>query len=152
MKIRVFFLALAILMGACAKTVYLEKEKVVEVKEYVTQTDTVFVPKVEREEVVKVVEIADTSRLETTHAMSEAFVSEGQLQHSLWNKPESFKFDIEIPTFHRDSIVRIREPYPVEVIKEVKHIPAFYQVCFWLIVGEVLLAIVLIVLKFKRIL
>lgn len=135
---------------SCTKTIYLEKEKVVEVKEYVTQTDTVFVPKIEREEVAKVVEIADTSRLETTHAMSEAFVAEGQLHHSLWNKPETFKFDIQIPTLHKDSIIRIREPYPVEVIKEVKTIPALYQVCFWLIIGEVIFLIVAIALKVKR--
>lgn len=137
---------------SCTKTIYLEKEKVVEVKEYITQTDTIIVPKVEREEVVKVVEIADTSRLETTHAMSEAFVSEGQLHHSLWNKPETFKFDIQIPTLHKDSIVRIREPYPVEVVKEVRTIPNIYKVCLWLIIGEVIFAILAIVLKFKRIL
>lgn len=136
---------------SCTKTIYLEKEKVVEVKEYITQTDTVFVPKVEREEVAKVVEIKDTSRLETTHAMSEAFVAEGQLHHSLWQKPETFKFDIQIPTLHKDSIIRVREPYPVEVVKEVKTIPAFYKACFWLIIGEVIIAVIAFVLKFKRI-
>lgn len=152
MIVAIIIALLSLVNASCAKTVYLEKEKVVEVKEYVTQTDTVFVPKVEREEVVKVVEIADTSRLETTHAMSEAFVSEGQLHHALWNKPESFKFDIQIPTLHKDSIVRIREPYPVEVVKEVKTIPNIYKVCLWLIIGEVIFAAIALILKFKRIL
>ena len=152
MIVAIIIALLSLVNASCAKTVYLEKEKVVEVKEYVTQTDTVFVPKVEREEVVKVVEIADTSRLETTHALSEAFVSEGQLHHSLWNKPESFKFDIQIPTLHKDSIVRIREPYPVEVVKEVKTIPNIYKVCLWLIIGEVIFAAIALILKFKRIL
>lgn len=152
MIVAIIIALLSLVNASCAKTVYLEKEKVVEVKEYVTQTDTVFVPKVEREEVVMVVEIADTSRLETTHAMSEAFVSEGQLHHSLWNKPEKFKFDIQIPTLHRDSIVRIREPYPVEVVKEVKTIPNIYKVCLWLIIGEVIFAAIALILKFKRIL
>ena len=136
---------------SCTKTIYLEKEKIVEVKEYVTQTDTVYKPKVEREEVNEKKEITDTSRLETTYAMSEAFVADGQLHHSLWNKPGSFKFDIQIPTLHKDSIVRIREPYPVEVVKEVKYTPTIYKVCLWLIIGEVLFAAIALILKFKRI-
>ena len=152
MRTKVPIVALALLVGSCAKPIYLEREKVVEVKEYITTTDTVYIPKVEREEVEQYVELADTSRLETTHAYSEAFVAEGKLHHSLFNKPETFKFDIKVPTFHRDSIIKIREPYPVEVVEEVKHIPALYKVCFWLILGEVLLAIIAIVLKFKRIL
>lgn len=152
MRNRVIIVALALLVDSCAKPIYLEREKVVEVKEYITTTDTVYTPKVEREEVVQYVEITDTSKLNTTYAYSEAFVTNGKLQHCLLNNPSAFKFRINIPTFHRDSIIRTREPYPVEVIKEVKHIPAFYQVCFWLILGEVLLAITAIVLKFKRIL
>ena len=152
MKNRVPLVALALLIGSCAKPVYLEREKFVEVKEYVTTTDTVYIPKVEREEVSEKKEITDTSRLETAHAKSVAFVAEGKLHHSLWNKPETFKFDIQIPTLHKDSIVRIREPYPVEVVKEVKHTPTIYKVCLWFVIGEVLLAIIAIVLKFKRIL
>ena len=136
---------------ACTKTIYLEKEKIVEVKEYVTLTDTIFIPKVDSSKVVRHTEIKDTSRLETTYAMSEAFVADGQLHHSLWQKPDSFKFDTQIPTLHKDSIIRIREPYPVEVVKEVETIPALYKVCFWLILGEVIIAVIALVLKFKRI-
>lgn len=147
MKVRVPMVALSLLMGACAKPIYLEREKIVEVKEYVTTTDTVYIPKVEREEVTQLVEIADTSKLETTHAYSEAFVAEGKLHHSLFNKPETFKFDIEIPTFHRDSIIKIREPYPVEVVKEVRTIPALYKSCLFIVIGEVLLLIAYIVIK-----
>ena len=144
-------MALALLIGSCAKPVYLEREKFVEVKEYVTTTDTVYIPKVEREEVSEKKEITDTSRLETAHAKSVAFVAEGKLHHSLWNKPETFKFDIQIPTLHKDSIVRIREPYPVEIVKEVKHTPTIYKVCLWLIIGEVIFAAIALILKFKRI-
>lgn len=151
MILAILIALLALGGSSCTKTVYLEKEKIVEVKEYVTQTDTVYKPKVEREEVSEKKEITDTSRLETTYAMSEAFVADGQLHHSLWNKPDSFKFDIQIPTLHKDSIIRIREPYPVEVVKEVKTIPALYKVCFWLILGEVIIAVIALVLKFKRI-
>ena len=146
MKNRVAIVALALLVG-CAKTVYLEREKLVEVKEYVTTTDTVYIPKVEREEVAQIIEIADTSKLETTHAYSEAFVAEGKLHHSLFNKPETFRFDIKIPTLHRDSIIRIREPYPVEVVKEVRTIPALYKSCLLIVIGEILLLIAYIVLK-----
>lgn len=144
-------LIVTVCLTACTKTVYLEKEKIVEVKEYVTLTDTIFTPKVDSSKVVQNTEIKDTSRLETTHAMSEAFVANGQLHHSLWNKPNSFKFDLQIPTLHKDSIIRIREPYPVEVVKEVKTIPALYKACFWLILGEVIIAVIALVLKFKRI-
>lgn len=149
--IRLFCILFALVATSCAKTVYLEKEKIVEVKEYITHTDTIFIPKINREEVATAIEIKDTSRLETTHAMSEAFVAEGQLHHSLWQKPETFKFDIQIPTLHKDSIIRVREPYPVEVVKEVKTIPAFYKACFWLIIGEVIIAVLALVLKFTRI-
>lgn len=147
------FLAIifAFFANSCAKTVYLEKEKLVEVKEYVTLTDTIIVPKIEREIVVEKIEITDTSKLQTTHALSEAWVIKGELHHTLWQKPESFKFDIQIPTLHKDSIIRIREPYPVEIIREVKYIPNIYKVCLWLIIGEVLFAVIAIVLKFKRI-
>lgn len=150
--IRLLCILFVLVATSCAKTVYLEKEKIVEVKEYVTHTDTIFIPKINREEVATAIEIKDTSRLETTHAMSEAFVAEGQLHHSLWQKPETFKFDIQIPTLHKDSIIRVREPYPVEVVKEVKTIPAFYKACFWLIIGEVIFAAIALILKFKRIL
>lgn len=138
--------------GGCTKTVYLEREKIVEVKEYVTETDTIFVPMVEREEVERVTEIQDTSRLSTKYATSEAFVSGGQLHHSLWNRPEAFKFDIKIPTLHRDSTIRIREPYPVEVIKEVRHVPTIYKVCFGIVIAEIIALLGLGVLKFRRLL
>lgn len=146
-----FVIAIIWCACACTKTIYLEKEKIVEVKEYVTWTDTIFTSKVDSSKVNQNTEIKDTSRLETTHAMSEAFVANGQLYHSLWHKPNSFKFDIKIPTLHKDRIIRIREPYPVEVVKEVKTIPALYKVCFWLILGEVIIAVIALVLKFKRI-
>ena len=147
MRTKVPIVALAFLVGSCAKPIYLEREKVVEVKEYITTTDTVYIPKVEREEVEQYVELADTSRLETTHAYSEAFVAEGKLHHSLFNKPETFKFDIKVPTFHRDSIIKIREPYPVEVVKEVRTVPALYKSCLLIVIGEILLLIAYIVLK-----
>ena len=147
MRTKVPIVALALLVGSCAKPIYLEREKVVEVKEYITTTDTVYIPKVELEEVEQYVELADTSRLETTHAYSEAFVAEGKLHHSLFNKPETFKFDIKVPTFHRDSIIKIREPYPVEVVKEVRTVPALYKSCLLIVIGEILLLIAYIVLK-----
>lgn len=150
MKAKVPLVALALFVG-CAKPIYLEREKVVEVKEYITTTDTVFIPKVQREIVSQLVEIADTSTLETTYAYSEAFVSDGKLHHSLFNKPETFNFDIKIPTLHKDSIVKILEPYPVEVIKEVRTIPALYKSCLLIVIGEILLLIAYIVLK-RRIL
>ena len=107
--IRLFCILFALVATSCAKTVYLEKEKIVEVKEYVTHTDTIFIPKINREEVATAIEIKDTSRLETTHAMSEAFVANGQLHHSLWQKPETFKFDIQIPTLHQDCYSRLSQ-------------------------------------------
>lgn len=151
MKTKVTLVTLALLAASCAKPIYLEREKVVEVKEYITTTDTVFIPKVEREVASQLVELADTSKIETTYAYSEAFVSDGKLHHTLFNKPETFKFDIQIPTFHKDSIVKILEPYPVEVIKEVRTIPALYKSCLLIVIGEILLLIAYIVLK-RRIL
>jgi len=141
---------LSLLPTGCTKTVYLEREKIVEVKEYVTEIDTVLVPKVESEVVEVVSEIQDTSRLSTKYAISEAFVSGGQLHHSIWNQPEAFKFDITIPTLHRDSIIRVREPYPVEVVKEVRKVPMIHKVCVWIVIAEIIVLLGLGVLKFRR--
>lgn len=145
-------LIVTVCFTACTKTIYLEKEKLVEVKEYITLTDTIFTPKVDSSKVVQNTEIKDTSRLETTHAMSEAFVANGQLHHSLWQKPNSFKFDIKMPTLHRDSVIRIREPYPVEVIKEVRVIPNIYKISLGIVIGEIIGAVGFAMLKFRKIL
>ena len=136
----------------CTKTVYLEREKVVEVKEYVTEQDTMFVPTVAREVVESTIEIQDTSRLSTKYATSEAFVSGGELHHSIWNRPEAFTFDFKMPTLHRDSIIRIREPYPVEVIKEVRVIPNIYKISLGIVIVEIIIALAVAMLKFRKIL
>lgn len=136
MKNALLFSILLAIFG-CTKVVYLTEEKEVKVTEYVTKTDTLFVPevKVERVEIVK--PITDTSRLETTYAYSEARVSGEKLEHILFNKPNAFKFDFKVPTLHRDSIVTIREPYPVEVVREVKKIPNAYRIAFWFVIFEI---------------
>lgn len=145
------FLLFAILLTifGCTRTVYLTEQKEVKVTEYVTKKDTIFVPeiKVERVEVVK--PITDTSRLETTFAYSEARVGGDKLEHILFNKIDAFKFDFKIPTTHRDSIVTIREPYPVEVIKEVKKIPNAYRIAFWFVIFEFVAFFVYLWLKIK---
>lgn len=146
------FVTVLFIETACAKTVYLEKEKIVEVKEYVTHTDSIIIPKIQRDTIEVVAEIQDTSRLSTRYATSEAFVIRGELHHSIWNLPEAFHFNIDIPTLHRDSIIRIREPYPVEVIKEVRKVPGIYKACLWIVIGEVLLLLGIGVLRFRKIL
>lgn len=145
-------LIVTVCFTACTKTIYLEKEKLVEVKEYVTEVDTMFVPTVEREVVESTIEIQDTSRLSTKYATSEAFVSGGELHHSIWNRPEAFKFDFKMPTLHRDSIIRIREPYPVEVIKEVRVIPNIYKISLGIVIVEIIGAVGLAMMKFRKIL
>lgn len=145
------FLLLAILLAffGCTKTVYLTEEKEVKVTEYVTKKDTVFVPEIKVERVETVKPITDTSRLETTFAYSEAWISGERMEHILFNKPNAFKFDFKIPTTHRDSIVTIREPYPVEVIKEVKKIPNAYRIAFWFVIFEFVAFFVYLWLKIK---
>lgn len=131
----------------CAKTVYLEKVQEVKVKEYITTTDTLFIPKIEYEQIEVLIQDIDTSRLETTYAFSEAWVANGELGHSLRNKPESFKFNFDLPTLHRDSIIFKKEPYPVEVIREVKYIPTIYHISLGLIICEILALLLYLRLK-----
>lgn len=146
---KILLLAILLAFPGCTKVVYLTEEKEVKVTEYVTKKDTVFVPKIEIEKVEVVKPITDTSRLETSFAYSEAWVSGEKLEHTLFNKPNAFKFDFKVPTTHRDSIVTIREPYPVEVIKEVKKIPNAYRIAFWFVIFEIVAFFVYLWLKIK---
>lgn len=146
-KLFVFLGLIALL--SCTKTVYLTEEKEVEVKEYVTLRDTIIVPRVRVDTLIQYREIPDTSRLENKYSASEAWVVKDSIHHTLWLKPFNFKFDIKIPQLHKDSIIRIREPYPVEVIKEVRHIPTFFWICFGVIVLEIIGFFVYLWLKTK---
>lgn len=48
-------------------------------------------------EIVKVVNVSDSSHIETSFAVSEAVMKDGMLHHSIWNKPSSIEVPVEIP-------------------------------------------------------
>lgn len=53
----------------------------------------------------------------------------------------------EIKVNNTDTIYK---PYPVEVVREVKHVPKFYKVCAWALAGIVMLGVGKIVWKIVR--
>ena len=66
----------------------------------------------------------DTSRLATRYAESEAYVSKGQLHHSLRNKSEALiPIETKIPiTIHFESKATIRDKRIVEVVEVEKQL------------------------------
>lgn len=83
-------------------------------------------------EVIKeVVPDMDTLKLETSVAVARAWANQSTrtLQGSIENKHTSLQKPVETKEriVYRDSIVTKQVPYPVEVIKEVKHVPWVYQ-------------------------
>ena len=121
--------ALLILLGlsgcSTVKYVPIQTEEKVIVKDsliYVRDTVTVEVPK----EVVKEIVPADTtSILKTSVAMSEARLEEGRLYHSL-EQSGAVKTVVDTCYVTRIEEKVVYQDRPIEVPKEVKHIPTFF--------------------------
>ena len=121
--------ALLILLGlsgcSTVKYVPIQTEEKVIVKDsliYVRDTVTVEVPK----EVVKEIVPADTtSILKTSVAKSEARLEKGQLYHSL-EQSGAVKTVVDTCYVTRIEEKVVYQDRPIEVPKEVKHIPTFF--------------------------
>lgn len=79
------------------------------------------------EKIVQVLPADTTSQITTSLAFSEAKIDKGKLYHSLEQKG---KIKAKIDTFYVTQYVeKIKEvEVPIEVIKEVKHIPTFFWI------------------------
>ena len=151
----ILIIIITFLFVSCAatKTVYIPTEAVTKIEYrdsliYIRDTVKIEIPK---EIVREVVPQVDTSRLETSVAISEAYLDtlDRRLHHTLKNKETALKAKL-------DTIVRveyinhyIEKPIIKEVEVEVSYIPTFAWICivfsFMVIAG----IIVKIFLKFK---
>ena len=128
-QIAALLAALLILLGICGCSTikYVPIESSVEVIQKdsvirITDTITIEVPK----EVIKEVVPADTvSILKTSNAESEARLEKGKLHHRLEQKGT---LKAKIDTCYITQIVEktVYQDRPIEVPKEVKHIPSFF--------------------------
>jgi hypothetical protein len=86
--------------------------------------DSIIYVKVEAEQQVAVLPDTDTSYLATRYAESEAYVSKGQLYHSLRNKSEALlPIETKIPiTIHFESRSSIKNRHAVEVVEVEKQL------------------------------
>lgn len=111
-------------------------------------TETVYVPDtipvVLPPETVRVVAPDTISRIQTSVAISEAAIRDGQLHHSIWNKQTALQVPVQHKETVRDSIVykekEVPVPYPVEVEVE-KPLTWWQQLRLWL--GNILLAAII---------
>lgn len=140
-----FFLGLFVLVILCLLTVScstvkyvpVQGEKIVEYRDttvYVKDTVTVVVPR----EVVKEIVPKDTiSILRTSVALSTAKIEKGMLHHKLEQKGViKTQIDTVVKVQYVDKY--IKEEIPVEVIKEVKHIPNW---CWYSLIANIILGV-----------
>ena len=92
--------------------------------------DSIIYVHVEAEKETAILPDTDTSRLSTRYAESEAYVSKGQLYHSLRNKSEALiPVEVKLPkVFHMETSSMIREKIEtVEVEKQLSKWQIFIQ-------------------------
>lgn len=137
-------------IGGCSTVKYvpIQTEEKVIVKDsliYVRDTITVEIPK----EVIKEIVPADTtSILKTSLAMSEARLEEGKLHHSL-EQSGAVKTVVDTCYVTRIEEKVVYQDRPIEVPKEVKHIPSFFWWSLIFNIITVLFIIFKIYLKLK---
>ena len=130
----ILLLALCGLISACAtpKVVqdYQRDSVAVEVRDSLILRDSVIFVEVPKESDKAVLPDADTSRLETSLALSEAWVNEGRLYHTLRNRHEALiPIEVKLPKYlHSEREYLIREKQvTVEVEKELSRWQSFIQ-------------------------
>lgn len=92
--------------------------------------DSIIYVQIEAEKETAILPDIDTSRLSTRYAESEAYVSKGQLYHSLRNKSEALiPVEVKLPkVFHMETSTMIREKIEtVEVEKQLSKWQRFIQ-------------------------
>ena len=135
MKRLLILVGLLTVMGcSTAKYVPVETIERIEYRDsvvYVNDTITIEVPK---EKVVYVGPADTLSQISTSLAFSEAKVEQGVLTHTLEQKGQ---IKTQIDTFYITQIKEVEKmvEVPIEVVKEVKHIPNW---CWWSLIANVI--------------
>ena len=114
--------------------------------------DSIIYVKVEAEKDSAVLPDTDTSKLSTRFAESEAYVSKGQLHHSLRNKSEALiPIETKIPiTIHFESKATIRDKRIVEIVEVEKQLSRWQKFIQALGYGVLIAVILWIAKKFIR--
>lgn len=134
-RILVLFIAIVCLVGcASIKEIPVQTIEKVEYRDsivYVKDTITIPIPV---EKIVQVVPQDTTSQISTSLAFSEAKIEEGRLTHTLEQKGQ---IKAKIDTFYITQIKEVEKmvEVPIEVVKEVKHIPEW---CWWSLIFNVI--------------
>ena len=143
-----------IAVSSCCAPKYIERVEyrdsiVIQIKERIVRDTVPFEVPVEVEKVV--LPDTDTSRLENTFAISEAYVDTcGFLHHSLETKPQSIDVPVEIPVADTTSTqvhteyITVEKPVPAELTWWQQ----FRLKGFWYLLGGLALALLWIFRKF----
>lgn len=143
---RLAILALAGIAGCGPTRIIQESQKdsvSVIVKDTTIFRDSIIYIKVEAEKDSVVLPDTDTSFLSTRYAESEAYVSRGQLHHSLRNRSEALiPIETKIPiTIHFESRSSIKDKNTVEIVEVEKQLSKWQR--FVMAMGYGLLALLL---------
>lgn len=147
---------MAFMVASCgpAKVVqdYQKDSVVTVIKDTTIYRDSIIYVKIEAEKDSVVLPDTDTSRLSTRFAESEAYVSNGQLHHSLRNKSEALvPIETKIPiTIHFESKATIRDKRTVEVVEVEKQLSRWQKFIQALGYGVLIAVILWIAKKFIR--
>lgn len=105
---RTLFISILLALAGCSSQRHamttdttVDSVKVV-VQEKTIYRDTVIFVEVPVESDKAILPMADTSHLETSMAISDAWLSEGRLNHTLINKDVNIKKPIKVPEVHKD--------------------------------------------------
>lgn len=147
---------MAFMVASCgpAKVVqdYQKDSIVTVIKDTTIYRDSIIYVKIEAEKDSAVLPDTDTSRLSTRFAESEAYVSNGQLHHSLRNKSEALiPIETKIPiTIHFESKATLRDKRTVEVVEVEKQLSRWQKFIQALGYGVLIAVILWIAKKFIR--
>ena len=147
---------MAFMVASCgpAKVVqdYQKDSVVTVIKDTTIYRDSIIYVKIEAEKDSAVLPDTDTSRLSTRFAESEAYVSNGQLHHSLRNKSEALiPIETKIPiTIHFESKATLRDKRIVEVVEVEKQLSRWQKFIQALGYGVLIAVILWIAKKFIR--
>ena len=154
MKKIIFAVLLAVLAACSPKLVYLpgENHTVVEYRDsVVVRTDTLKIP-VPTETVKEVADRLGVLEMETSVAEARAWVDPDTetLRGEMKNKKTDLKKEVIYKDRYitKDSLVYVKEPYPVEVEKPVRYIPWIVKVLAWLGGISLVVSVIYILRKF----
>lgn len=152
---RISFILMVLALVGCGANRHLpiaeQKDSVsVVIQERVIVKDSLIYVEVPAESQATTLPNTDTSRLETSIAESEAWVSDGQLNHTLRHKPDMrLPKVITIPIYLRNKETESLEQKVIvkEVEKDFTHWQSFKMTLGTLFIGVIVIAVLLVLLR-----